>query len=214
MTIKSRRKTKAAVLAAVLIGTLSASAASAETAEDYAGVTAGYAEEAPKYTFDVPYKDGTVSLVEGSFYADVHTACYVRSQPGMDTPDIGVIETGTGVRVWGVTDNGWAAVYTSSDGGKTPLFGYIKKSLLFDQTEPSVDTEPASETAGQETDAAQPAETSAPEAEQPQALPQTEQPPSETGAVQPEQPVSEAQTQPQTETAGADLEGAFEHIFG
>lgn len=193
--------------AAALTAMAMSATAMAEIGSNYSNVAEGYGDSKGSYIFDVPYNNGTVSLAECSSRATVHTACYIRSQPGMDTAPNGVIQTGTVVRVWGVTDNDWAAVYTSED-GKTPLFGYIKKELLFDldenaeinlsetdQSEAQIQTEPPAQT-----EPVQPAE-------QPETVQQTE-------AAQPETaPMETPQTDPpQSETA--DLQNAFNQIFG
>lgn len=190
----------------------------ADLHENFENVSESLGDDADAYTYKALYNDGKVDVVECSLMSFIQTDCYVRSQPGMDTKPVGVIPAGTYVRVWGVTDNGWAAVYTSADGWKTPMIGYMNKLLLFNAPEVSDEspmTEPSSETISDSSDI--PPELLALQHEEGQDQTETNVPANEETNVQED---SGGQSQGfqietvQSETPGQNLEKAFDQIFG
>lgn len=174
---------KAIILALfILTGVSMSHVAYADIDENYSSVEESLGDKAERYTSKTPLKDGEVQEVSCNIAATVRTATNVRSQPAMDVSKNGVIESGTTVQIWGITDNDWCEVYTSAD-GKNPLFGFIRKNLLFHK-ELSADAGGASEG-----DKSQPVSQS-------QAQPETQ----ERSQTEP-QPVQESE--PQTEETDA-----------
>lgn len=98
---------------------------------DYNSLSAEYGDRASAYIKQVPLKDGTVNQIHSkAINATVDTSTNIRIEPSAEVSVITTIESGTAVKIWGFTDNGWARIYYVTPDGTT-IFGYIKSDLLF-----------------------------------------------------------------------------------
>lgn len=108
---------------------MSAVTCHADIGETYESVSEEYGTSAQSYITQTAAGNEQVHVIYlKGVDAAVSTSSNVRAQPSADAPKNGTIDTKALVKVWGITDNGWAKVYCVDEKGT--YTGYIRADLL------------------------------------------------------------------------------------